>query len=461
MNKNKSLNQNGSIILVFIIVLPFIIAVALYYTSLSLTSFQVSKLDQYRTSAQLAADAGADYSVGKISLDNDWAGTSGEPSADVNGEITLHTDSQKRTTYEATVSGDDTIKTIAITGRTYFPATSSTPKRSVSIYVDLRPVTSGVYSVISGAGGLIMNNSSKVVGGDVFINGSVSMANTAQIGLSTAPVNVRVAHQICPNPADATYPRVCNPNENGQPISINNSAKIYGEVRATNQTNGSGMSNTGLVAGSTVAPQALPTYDRNAQKAAVATTITGAAASCSGSQTRTWAANTKITGNVTIRNSCKVTVLGDVWITGNLSTQNTSELKVDNSLGTNVPHIMIDGSSGAMFQNSSALISNASSTGFEIITFYSTASCSPDCANVTGVDLANSRNITTIDLGNTGNAANTIYYAYWTKVQVNNSGQIGAVVGQTIGLSNTGTVTFGAGTGIGDVTWVVKGYRKQ
>lgn len=447
-------NQKGSILLIFLITLPFVILIALYYMNLSLTSYQVARLDQFRSAAQLAADAGADYSVQQISQDNDWAGTT--------SDVTINNDTKMRTTFSASVTGDDTTKTVAITGKTYFPVSSTTPKRTVKIYVDLRPVTSGLFSVISGAGGLIMSNSSKVVGGAAFVNGEISMSNSAQIGLSTSPINVKVAHQSCPNPPDATYPRVCNSGENGEPISINSpQAHIYGEVKATNQTNGSGMSDPGLVSGS-VPPESLPTYDRNAQKAAVATTTTGAAASCSGSQTRTWAANTKIVGDVSITNQCKVTVQGDVWITGSLTMRNSSELKLADSAGANMAHIMVDGLTGAQFLQSAALKSNASSTGFEILTFYSTdASCSPDCATVTGVPLSTSRLITTILLNNSGNAPNTIFYAYWTQLQVSNSGQIGAVIGQTIKLDNTGTITFGVGTGTGDVTWVVKGYRRQ
>jgi hypothetical protein len=298
------------------------------------------------------------------------------------------------------------------------------------------------------------------VGGDVFVNGEINLQNTAQIGLSTNPLKVDVANQRCPNPPDATYPRVCNSGENGEPISIGNQAHIYGTVTATGQSNTSGMSSPGLVGG-TVAPKTLPTYDRAAQKAAVATTITGTDASCNGSQTKTWAANTKITGNVTISNKCKVTVMGDVWITGNLNMTNSTQMIVSNTLGTTRPNIMVDGSSGVVLSNTSELTPNSSGIGFQILTFYSTASCSPDCANVTGSDLYNSRSVSTITLANSGNNPNTILYAYWSQVEIQNSGQIGAIIGQTIKLTNTGTITFGASTGIGNTTWVINGYRRQ
>ena len=450
--RQRGLQERGSILLVFLLTMPFLILISIYYMHLSLTSYQVSRFDQFHTEAQLAADAGADYAVEQISQNNNWAGTA--------GQVQLHSDSKLRTTYQATVSGDSTAKVVAVVGRTYFPASSATPNRSVSIYVDLRPVAGGNYSIVAGAGGLYMSNNSKVVGGSVFINGELVMSNSSQIGLAILPVDVQVADQICPTPANATYPRICNSGENGQPISISNPAHIYGKVTATNQTDGSRMSNPGLVSGS-VLPQALPTYDRAAQKAAVTTTITGAAASCSGVQSLVWQANTKITGNVTISIGCHVTIKGDVWITGNLSLLNTSQLIVSNSVNGTRPNIMVDGSAGVTFTQASSVLSNLSGTGVEFYTFYSTAPCSPDCTTVTGTDLANSRALTTISLNNSASAAASIFYAYWSQVQLGNSGQIGAVIGQTISMSNSSAITFGASSGTSTTVWVVKGYRRQ
>lgn len=453
--KRLRASQKGSIILVFLLTLPFLILLAIYYMQLSLTSFQVARFDQLHTEAQLAADAGADYAVEQVNADNSWTGTS--------SDVVLHSDSKLKATFSASVTGDSSDKTVAITGKAYWPANSATPNRTVSVYVDLRPVTAGSYSVVTGEGGLIMNNNSKVVGGDVFVNGQITLSNSAQIGLSTNPVTVEVADQACPQPPDSTYPRVCNSGEGSQPVIINNLAHIYATVKATNQTNGNGMSNTGLVAGSTVSPQALPTYGRAAQEAAVTNNMTGSAASCtSNNGTVTWPANTKITGDVTISHTCKVTVQGNIWITGELEMSNSAQLIVADALGSTVPVIMVDGQEGASFNNSSQLVSNSSGTGFEVVTFYSKASCSPECSSVTGTDLYNSRGITTIALNNSASAPNTTFYSYWTQIQIGNSGQIGAVIGQTIQLNNAGTISFGSSTQLGgSTTWVVKGYRRQ
>lgn len=446
-------NQRGSILLVFLITLPFLILIAMHYMRLSLTSFQVARFDQLHTEAQLAADAGADYAVEQISQDNNWSGTT--------SDVQIQDDHNVRTVFSASVSGDSSGKTINVTGKTYWPSSSSTPSRTVKIAVDLRPVTASHYSLVTGEGGLIMDNNSKIVSGDVFVNGTIKLSNSAQIGLSTNPVTVEVADLACPQPPDATYPRVCGSGEGNEPIDVNHTAHIYGTVKATNQTDGDGMSNTGLVANSTVAPRSLPTYDRNAQKTAVAVNLTGAQASCSGSQNITWQANTKITGNVTISNQCHVTVKGNIWITGNFNISNSAKMIVDDALGATVPNIMIDGSGGAVLSNNTDLVSNSAGTGFEILTFYSKAGCSPDCSSVTGTDLANSRTVTTISLSNNAQAPDTIFYAYWSQVQISNAGQIGAIIGQTVQLANNSAITFGNASGLnGPTTWVIDGYRR-
>lgn len=453
-------NQQGSLLIPLIIVVPMLLLILASYMDLNAASFKIARRDQQNTHAQFAVDAGVEVGVQEINADNAWLGTT--------GQIDLHNDGTTRTTYEVTVAdnGADN-KTMTVIGRAYRPTTSASPESTVHLEINLRAVRSGLYSVVSGVGGLIMSNSAKILGGDVFINGKVTLSNSAQIGLITSPVNLSVAHQSCPNPPNATYPVVCNSGQNGQPITLNNTSHIYGTVKANNQTNTTNITNPGLqspyclvpAAGpNCVTPEPLPPHDRDAQKAAISSTVTGASAGCS-SGTKTWAANLKITGDVVVSNSCKITVEGNVWITGSLEVKNSAELIVSNSLGATRPVIMIDGLE-AEFSNSSVLRSNSSNTGFQIITYKSDAACSPDCADVTGVDLFNSQGDTTIQLDNSASGPNTIFYARWTKVRVSNSGQIGALVGQTVELTNSGTITFGTSTGTGTVFWIIDGYRR-
>lgn len=451
---NKANKDQGFLLVSLLVVTFFIVSAALITSQLALSNLRSSTVEYYRLNSQLAADAGLDRGVYELNQDGDWTGTT---------EQILYEDTGSKTTYETTVVNDTDpfVKYLRVTGKTYSPKTSATPRVERQYEVKLRGVGGGSYSVVTGVGGLIMSNNSKIVGGNVFVNGEIRMSNSSQIGLTTSPVNVKAAHQNCPNPPDATYPRVCNSGENGQPITLNNSAKIYGEVQATNQTNGSGMSNPGLVSGSP-APGDLPSHDRAAQVAAVATTQSASTASCS-SGTKTWPANLKITGNVSVSNSCNVTVEGDVWITGTLNVSNSAQVIVSNSLSS-PPAVMIDGSGGLNISNNSLLKSNASVTpvGFRMITYWSSASCSPGCADVTGMDLYNSRNSTTISINNSAAGPQTEFYARWSRVSVSNGGNVGALVGQTVELSNSGTITFGTSvTGVGGVSaWIVDSYKR-
>lgn len=450
----SKLNQSGSVLLALIIMMPFFLLVVVSYMELAVNNYSISKKDQYRTHAQFAADAGVDVALEEINLDNNWLGSSelempgGDPSV--------------RTTYETFVATpDDDKKTVISTGRTYFPASNTTPSSTITLTTQLRPVRSGEFSVVSGVGGLEMSNSSKILGGDVHINGKLDMSNSAQIGQTISPVNLSVAHQNCPLPPDSTYPRICGDGEEGEPISMSNSAHIYGNVKANNQTEGSDMSNPGLIASSGVGEQALPEYDRAAQISAVNSTQTGSSAGCSGGS-KTWSANLKITGNVSITNSCKVTVSGNVWITGSLSVRNSAKMIVNDSLVNTKPTIMVDGSY-AKFSNGAELKSNSSDTGFYIITYKSANGCTienPGCASIGGTDLYNSRDDLTIELSNSAEGPNTIFYARWSKIKVSNSGQIGALIGQTIELSNAGAITFGTSAGIETEYWVIDSIKR-
>lgn len=448
-------NEQGSILISIMLIFPFFIAIMTAYMNYAVSGFRAARSDQFKTFAQFGADAGADKAMEQINIDGTWTGTT--------GEVIMQNDTTAKVTYEVSVADESSDrKLITSTGRSYRNASDTTPDSIIKIIVNARGVQSQNFSIITGVGGLELNNSAKVLGGDVFVNGTITMTNTSQIGLQTNPVNLQVAHQSCPSPPDATYPRLCASGENGQPISISNSAHIYADVRANNQTSTSGMSDPGLTASSGVDIQPLPPHDRAAQKAAATNNLTGAQASCTTNDGLVnWLANLKITGDVTISHKCTVTLNGDVWITGKLSMSNQGKIVVSDALGTTRPNIMIDGENNS-FNNSATIASNNQNTGAQIITYWSDASCSPDCSDVTGTDLFDSRNDATITLDNSASGPQTIFYARWSKVLIQNSGQIGALVGQTVTLNNSGTVTFGSSVSGGNITfWVIDGYRRS
>jgi hypothetical protein len=460
--KKYEAQPDGFILPVLLITGVMIVLMIIAVSSETIVNHNTAVHNQYAVEAQITADAGLDDAMHSMNTIADWTGTS--------GDITLLNDTTHnlKTTYNVVVTdtADPNKKTLTVTAKTFSPTTATSPKLIRKYLMDVVAVTSGTgpTSVASGVGGLVLNGNSKITGGDVVVDGKITMSNNSQIGLSTNPVNVRVADQVCPSPPDATYPQVC-PTGSPQPIAMGGQALIYGNVQAKNQTIGTNMFNPGLVAGSP-APIGLPSFDRTAFKNTVnasGQTLTGAQASaCSGGVVN-WPANVKITGSITGTNNCTIKLNGNAWISGNIALGNGQKIAIQDSLGSTTPSVVIDGSGGITFGNNSTIATNASGTGAEVVTFWSAAACSPDCSAVTGTDLASSQSTVTINLNNNGGAPNTILYAYWTKAKISNNGNLGAVAGQTVELGNNAIINFTSSVPGSDnriTTWVKRGYMR-
>src|SRR3954471_21903444 len=103
-------SQEGQILITLIIVIPALILIVSAYLSLSTSGYRLERRDQFRTPAQMAADAGAGYGVEQVNQNNAWTGTG--------GEVTLQSDSTKKVTYQiAETDNSSTSKTLLITGR--------------------------------------------------------------------------------------------------------------------------------------------------------------------------------------------------------------------------------------------------------------------------------------------------------------------------------------------------------
>lgn len=458
-------NESAFIMPVLLFTVVMISLMITYVASLATTNYNLAIRESYKVNAQLTADAGLDAGINELNLDQDWLGSG--------GEITVLNTPKLRTTYETTVidGATDDEKVLSVVARAYAPSTATSHAIERRYELDLKKVTSGTSftSVVSGVGGLVMQNNSKVTGGDVVINGTINMQNNSQIGTQSNSVNVRVAHQSCPLTPDNTYPQLCGPG-NGEPIFMQNESIIYADVRANNQTTGTNMSNPGLIlnetvpggSGPAVEPIPMPTYDRASHPVATTRNATDAGISCpSNNGSITWPADVKIIGDVDMQNNCEITITGNVWITGKLNTGNSGKLIVADTLGTTRPVIMVDGQNGFKIDNNGQIVPNSSGTGVEIWTFWSGSSCSPDCTDVTGVDLANSQNQVTIDLDNNAQAPSTVLVAQWSRVKIQNNGAIGAIAGQSIELDNGAVINFSASVPGSDnltVTWVKRGY---
>lgn len=476
-------DQKGFIMATMLAIVLIISVLVVTVTSRSVANHQSAVSENSRTNAQFAADSGLDIGLYELNQDDTYTGTL--------AEVTIVNDGAIKTTYDVDITNGSsaTKKIIRSTGRTYVPASATTPKATRIFELEAEAVTSGTGpgSVVSGVGGLLLNNNSRITGGDVIVNGTVTVNNGAQIGLSTNAVNLRVAHMSCPSPVTAAYPEPCT---SGQPIT--NNGLIYADVKAQNQTVSTGMSNPGLT-GSVFAPIAVPGYDRVAHKAALQLPVlaptplsvnpmqagyapNNAAVSCGNNVNKTWGANIKISGNIALGNNCTVTVTGNVWITGNITFGNNSTIQISNTLGATRPVIMIDGSAGLSTGNNTRILPNNVGTGAEVVTMWWNTNTATngnfncggiadllECAAVTGLALSTSQATTTINLSNNANASGTVFRTLWSRAVISNNGALGAVAGQTIQLGNNAVINFTASIAGSDnlvTTWVKRGYLR-
>lgn len=458
---NKKL-EGGYFLVSTIVVVLFLTAIGFTVAELSSAQYQHTKRQVYTENAQLLAEASIEQSVSQLNTDDDFAGYTSAQTFFNNG-----TQGKGTFTSAVTNNADGNSKTIVAEGRLYRNASDASPYITRKIRAVVVGTSSSGYSVLTGPGGLILSGSANITNSDVYVRGTITMTGASKIGTVNNPVNVNVANEACPTGSSPgpTYPQVCTGTT--QPISLAHSTNIYGTVCATGQTSKgpnnniqSGNGGSGLQVGCTAPVYEQRTYDRQAQISAVTTTGAGNSNTYTCQNwpfTRSWPSNLKLTGNVTVDGSCDITITGNVYITGNLTLGGASKIRVANSLGSTRPVVIVDGTINV--GGSASILANNLGTGVEFISFKSTASCSPNCTSVTGNDLKSSQALQTISVGGAVNLPGVVFNAYWSKVSLSGSGNIGAATGQTVDLSGAGTVIFGTELASGSKTWKITSYQ--
>lgn len=472
MIKNKPTfkqNQQGMILVSIMIITAVLIIIGFSLASLSISQFSISNTKVYSANALMVAEAGIEQSVKQVNEDNDFAGYSTE-------QVFFDNQNQGKGVFTTVVSddpGDTNARIITSTGKTYRHNNTTDPVSTQMIRVTIVGTGSEGYSVHTGPGGLILGGSANITNSDVFVNGTITLTGSSKIGTPSQPLNVNVAHQSCPtgNNPGPSYPTICT---SGQPISTAWSTAIYGTVCATNQTsnnypsgnpNGNilpGSTGEGLKIGCASDPVTAPSYNRLAHIASVTNTGSGNNNNyvCkSWPFERNWPANLKLTGNVDIGGSCDITINGNAYITGNLDIGGASKIRVADSLGGVRPVVIVDGTIDV--GNSAQMIANSSGTGIQFISFKSNSSCNPNCINLSGNDLKNSQSQETVKIGGAVNLPGMIFQAYWGKITLGGSGNIGSAIGQTVDMSGAGTITFGTALSSGDKTWTITSYQQK
>lgn len=447
-----------------VVMILFLTAVGLAVMSLATVALQSSRQELFIQNAQLTAEAGIEQTVDQLNANPAFAGYTSptqffDNSAQGLGEFE---------TTIGSVPGNDNAKLITSTGYVYNYSNTSQVMAQYGVKVTLVGTGSPGYSVISGPGGLILSGSAAVTNSTLYVNGYINMSGGASIGTQSVPSTVYVADDWCPqgsNPG-STYPAVCGSSV--QPITLGWSTYIYGTVCATNQTSlgpggneiQGGSTGKGLESGCTAAPVSPPTYDWQGQESAVTTTASGTAGqyACSGVGNITLPANIELTGdNVTWGNSCNYDITGNVYIPGNLTINGASQVKVDNSVGTTQPVVLVGGK--ITVDGSASIVENSSGTGVNFISIDSNAPCGSSCTSITGTDLYNTQSFQTIDVEGAAKVPGSTFDAYWGEVTLAGSGNIGSAAGQTINMSGAGTITFGTKLNAGTTTWTISSYE--
>ena len=463
MTKSFTLrDQDGSFLAAVLIIMIVLTAIGISLAQLVATRYSTTKKSVSVANAVLVAEAGIEQSVHQLNEDDGFNGFA-------TPQIFFNNTDQGRGQYTTTITSgaSGNSKIITSVGTVYATPASTQPASTQTIKVTVVGTGSEGYSVQSGPGGLILSGSANITNSDVYVNGTIKMTGASKIGTNSQPLKVDVANYACPATGGASYPQVCTT----QPITMDWSTNIYGSVCATNQTSygpnpskniQAGTSGQGLVLGCTAPIITQPSFDRAAHIASMTTTGAGNSNTYTCQSwpfDRTWPANLKLTGNVDIAGSCNLTVSGDVYITGNLDIGGAATIRVANSAGVNRPKIVVDGK--ITIGGSGQIMANSSGTGIHFISTKSNASCGSACTSLTGNDLKNTQGLETIKVGGAVNLPGMIFQAYWGKVTIGGSGNIGSAVGQTVDLSGAGTVTFGTKLSSGAKTWTITSYQQK
>lgn len=457
-------NQSGMILVSVFLVVGALLLIGISLAGYTMSQYTIANRKVSSTNANMVAEAGIEQSMQALNDNDNFAGYNST-------QVFFNSKEQGRGVFTTTVenAANSNTKIITATGQVFKYNQSTNPISTRKVKVTVVGTTSEGYSVHSGPGGLILGGSANITNSDVFVGGTITMTGAARIGTNAQPLDVNVANQACPtgNTPGPTYPSVCSGT---QPISLQYSTFIYGNVCATGQTSygpnpskniqpGSG--GQGLILGCVAPPTSPPTYDRTAHINAVSTTDSGSSNTyvCNRSPfTRNWPANLKLTGNVSIGSSCDVTINGNVYITGNLDIGGASKIRVANSVGTNRPVVVVDGT--ITVGGSAQLIANTAGTGIQFISFKTNAACNPSCTSLSGNELKSSQSLQTVTVGGAANLPGMIFQSYWGKIVLTGSGNLGAAAGQTIDLSGAGTITFGTTLSSGKRSWTITSYQQ-
>lgn len=435
------------------------------------TQYAASKRASYTTSAVMVAEAGISDTIARLHADSSFTGY-----PDGARKQLFSSAEQGKGEYSTVVTAP-TIDTRTITSAGYLyknPAsTANEIKKTIKVTLKAN-VNPKKYSIFAGAGGLTVNWGVTLLGSDIYVLGKVDLGFGSGIGIYSSPVNLYAANVACrAGGAGSEYPVLCPVSS--PPLTLAGAgtfSSIYGEVCATGQTSGLGI-NKGVIGQGfrnpcTAPSGSIPLFDKAAFTSSMSTPAQPASSAlCSfPSNKKTWNANTKFSGDVTAASVCKVTVKGNIYIDGDLTTNLFLHFQVDEDV-TVPPVIVVNGTVAVNFSRVSA---NSAGVPMRIISFDSTDSTcsSSDSCNVLPNydDKYNSVSKVTASCAGSphGDMPGLIFQAYYGKANVGLGCNAGSVAGQAVNFDAfSGTSIVGELSLDGSVTidgWKIVDYQQ-
>jgi hypothetical protein len=464
MSKNKA-NQDGVIVVSILSVSIVLTIVGVSILSYSLNYLNRVQSNVFFLNAVQVAEAGIEKTIYELNREGneDYEGV-------LDGVELFNSTSQGRGVFTSVVIDreDSNVKEIIATGKVYRNENSTEPESTRTIKAIAVGTESDGFSVHTGIGGLILGGSASITNSDVYVGGKITLNGSSKIGTHSQPVQVLAAHRSCPEGGTpgSSYPMVCN---SGQPITMAQSTNIFGTVCATNQTSTGpnpagniqpGDGGEGLQVGCVAPVIEPPTYNRlnHIDSMTINASSNDNQYRCQGNQNfKQWPDGLRLNGNVSLGSNCVIELLGDVYITGNLSLGGSSRIRVADEVGEERPVVVVDGSIG--ITGSASMIANDQGMGARFISYQTNLACGSACENLSGNNLRTVQDFENIRVGGSGNLPGMIFQSYWGMVTLTGSGNMGSAVGQTVNMSGSGTVTFGTILASGTKTWTLSSYQ--
>ena len=412
-------NEKGQIVLVALVLLGIFLV-----TFTSLTRYVgLFALTERRaiasTQALQLAEAGMDQAVYQLNQDSSYTGETGTPLG--NGTFTV-----------IVTNIDSSTKRIIATG--YIPnAANPSAYRTVKATVSVNPnVISFNYGIQSGNGGFVLQNSSSVTG-NVFSSGSITgSGNTINGDVISAGLGGLVYGVHATGSVYAHM--IGNASQN---TTVDKNAYYMTTITNTN-VSGLNCPNAHCFPNSTDQPVvALPISDAQISQWEndAAGTVTGCTGIYEIKNTTASLGTQKITCDLDIKGST-VTLTGPVWVTGNITIETGSIIKMSPDLGSDNVAFMADNPANRLSSSKIALQNGAIFQGSGAHGSYVFMISQNNSAETGGSTNA-------ISMGQGASAL--VGYASHGQITLSQSTNVKEITAYKIVLTNTASVTYDTG----------------